>query len=154
MSHKANTTIKTVLLAFLAIAIIAGAYRLATDDNSKGSSLIGDNDKIVACYFHKTKRCQTCNKIEGLCHQAIKENFPDKLSNKEITWKVVDMDEFKGYREKYKLLNPTIIFTKKVNGTEKFVNLDKQIWELIHKDKDALKTVVAEELEKFILEAQ
>ena len=51
----------------------------AVKDSTEVKEAAGVTDKVVAYYFHGTRRCANCRKIEAYSHEAIEVGFVKEL---------------------------------------------------------------------------
>lgn len=94
-------------------------------------------DKFIAYYFHGTRRCATCKKLEAYSTEAVLTGFPDQLKSGLLEWRVVNIDEEENehFVEDYQLYTKAVIISHLVDNKEvEWKNLDK-IWNLVG-DKD------------------
>ena len=107
--------------------------------------------KIIVFYFHGTARCRTCNLIEKLTKEAVKERFGDEIRRGLIEMKVVDVQkpENNHYISDYQLYTKTVIVSDMIEGKEhRWKNLQR-IWELTYKDA-AFKEYVQKEVGAYL----
>ncbi|MBD3219246.1 MAG: hypothetical protein GF310_13305 [candidate division Zixibacteria bacterium] len=107
--------------------------------------------KVIAYYFHSTRRCATCKKLEEYAREAIEGGFEDELENGTLEMKAVntDEDENKHYIDDYKLYTKALILSRVNDGEEvEWVNLDK-IWKLVG-NEDKYKAYVTSGVEEFL----
>ncbi|HER00668.1 MAG TPA: hypothetical protein ENO22_15135 [candidate division Zixibacteria bacterium] len=127
--------------------------KAATDslaDKEAEAESISDS-KIIAYYFHSTRRCVTCRKLEEYSREAIEEGFEDELEKGVLEIKAVNTDEKQNehFIEDYKLYTKALILSKIENGEEvEWVNLDK-IWKLVS-DEEKYKSYVISEVKEFL----
>ena len=85
-------------------------------------------NRVVAYYFHGTRRCANCKKIEAYSQEAVEKGFPDELKSGRLEWHVINTDESENrhYVDDYKLYTKSVIVTK-VNDTAEtdWKNLEK-----------------------------
>ena len=121
-----------------------------TDSAAIGQS-VDSSDIFIAYYFHSTRRCATCKKLEAYTTEAVQNGFPEQLKSGRLEWRVVniDEDEFKHYIDDYKLYTKTVILSHIVNGKEtEWINLDK-IWNLVG-DKEKYVKYIQDEVGAFL----
>jgi hypothetical protein len=107
--------------------------------------------KTIVYYFHTTRRCASCKKIETYSTEAISTAFTEQLENGDIEFKMINTDEEENahYNEDYQLYTKSLILSKVVGGQEtKWVNLEK-IWELLG-DQEKFAKYVVHGIEDFI----
>jgi len=109
--------------------------------------------KIVAYYFHGTRRCATCKKIEAYTEEAVTGGFEKELASGQLEWHVVNTDEENNrhYMTDYKLYTKSLVITEVKDGEElRWKNLPK-IWELVN-SKDKFIEHVQSEITAFLEE--
>jgi hypothetical protein len=100
---------------------------VATADNATSTKVTcAENQKsseVKAYYFHATRRCATCQAVEAVSKEAIKEYYGNK-----VTFESINSEEEKNSPliKKYKVSGQTLLITngdKKVNLTnDAFLN--------------------------------
>jgi len=100
-------------------------------------------DKIVAYYFHGTRRCVTCKKIEAYSQESIEKNFAKEMENGLLEFKPVNFDEEenKHFIDDYKLYTKSLVICGYDKGKQiKWKNLEK-VWEHVNDKEDFFKYV-------------
>jgi hypothetical protein len=103
--------------------------------------------KIIAYYFHGTRRCASCMKIEAYSQEAVQAGFAEDLKSGKMEWHVINTDESPNahYEKDYQLYTKSLILSRVENGKEiKWKNLEK-VWELLG-DKEAFIKYVQDEV--------
>lgn len=117
---------------------------LNTVDNSDISSdSTTQAPEVIAYYFHSTRRCVSCKKIEAYSKEAIESGFEKELANGELAFYSINIDkpEYKYFIEDYQLYTKSLIICDMKNGKQtRWKNLSK-IWQLLHNKQDFLKYV-------------
>ena len=67
----------------------------ANSENTK-EEVSTKTEKIEVYYFHYSRRCATCVAVEEETVRILKELYPEKMENNEITFLSIDMDEKEG----------------------------------------------------------
>ena len=82
-------------------------------ENNKNSAKVGE---VKAYYFHATRRCATCQAVEDVTKEAIKEYYGDS-----VTFESINRDEDKDnpLMTKYKINGQTLLLVSR----DKMVNL-------------------------------
>lgn len=107
--------------------------------------------KIIVFYFHGNVRCYTCNLIEKLTKEAVKEGFGDEIKKGLIEIKVVNVQdpENNHYIRDYRLYSKSVIVSDTTEGKEqRWKNLQK-VWELTRKDAE-FKEYVQKEVREYL----
>jgi hypothetical protein len=111
--------------------------------------------RVIACYFHTTKRCASCMKIEAYSQEAIEGAFADEIKNGRVVWRVVNVEE-KGnehFVKDYQLFTKSVVLIDEREGRqEAWKNLPK-VWELLN-DKNAFVSYVREETRAYLAEGR
>jgi len=108
-------------------------------------------EKIVVYYFHGTKRCATCKKLEAYSEEAIKGKFQKELEDGRLEFLPVNYDdeENKHFIDDYKLYTKALVVCEFKDGQQvAWKNLDK-IWEKVN-DKDEYLEYVQNEIAPYL----
>jgi thiol-disulfide isomerase/thioredoxin len=87
-------------------------------------------DRVVAMYFHRTKRCPTCLKMGTYSEEAVKKGFSKEIKNGKVEFHYIDFQDKKNaaLKKAYRVSGPALVIAKvtdkKVAG---FKHL-KDIW--------------------------
>ena len=100
---------------------------------------------IEVYYFHYSRRCATCVAVEEETQRILKELYPEKMENNEITFLSVDMDEKEGKElaKKMRVSGQSLLF---IQGYKQ-INLTSDAFLYANSNPDKLK----EKIEKTIL---
>ena len=107
--------------------------------------------KVIVFYFHGNLRCYTCNLIEQLTKEAVKEGFGDEIKKGIIEMKVVNVQDPANnhYIKDYQLYTKSVIISDMIQGKEqKWKNL-QMVWELTRKNA-AFKAYVQKEVREYL----
>jgi hypothetical protein len=158
--------IKAILTAMLIIIVSGTPFMTGTSADEKPKadsatdttitktetapedSLQESTPEVVVYYFHTTRRCPSCRKIEAYSREAIETGFREELESgvMEFYAKNIDEPENKHFIGEYKLYTKSLIVTVLENGTEKeWKNLAK-VWQLL-RDKKAFLEYVQDEVQ-------
>jgi hypothetical protein len=168
MFKRATLILTLLLFAFSGLSLAQSSEKqesqklpLKTDtlkENNTGTTTLKETEaqekidsKVIAYYFHSTRRCATCKKLEEYAREAIEGGFEDELEKGTLEIMAVntDKDENKHYIDDYKLYTKALILSRVKEGEEvEWVNLDK-IWKLVG-NEDKYKAYVTSELEEFL----
>jgi len=140
-----------------AVALIAGSpllparSRPASDTRSAMTVTPAVQDGVVAYYFHTTKRCPSCRKIEAYSQLAVETGFPGDLASGRLQWRIVNIEE-KGnehFIKDYQLYTKSLILSEIRAGREvRWTNLAR-VWELLG-DEPAFVAYVQKETHAFL----
>jgi hypothetical protein len=144
---KVRFDLKKVIIIFGCLLILSGfnVVSFAEDEPDKKQvkepaadsiAKVEDNktsDKFVAYYFHSTKRCFTCKKLEAYAGEAFSSGFAEELADSTLVWQPINYDEKenKHFIKDYKLYTKALILSRIRDGEEiDWVNLEN-IWQLV-----------------------
>ncbi len=73
-----------------------------------------NDNNIEVYYFHYTHRCATCQAVEAVTEKSLKELYPEKMKNGEITFLSVniEVESNQSLVDRFKVGGQTLIFTK------------------------------------------
>jgi len=158
---KTGVTILTILVLcfFLTFAAFADDTRTAVNDSTQvqtESETAQPADSgasvVIAYYFHGTRRCPTCKKLEAYSQEAIETGFAGQLESGALKWRPVNIDEEgnEHFVQDYQLYTKSVILSK-VKGEKEITwkNLDK-IWTLVRGDKEAYLKYIQDEVTAFM----
>jgi len=115
-------------------------------DSTQAEKQAEVSDKVIAYYFHGTRRCASCRKIEAYSVEAVTTGFVDDLKGGTLEWQVINIDEDanKHYIKEYQLYTKSVILSHVKDGKEvAWKNLDK-VWTLLGNKQDFVDYVQAE----------
>ncbi len=107
--------------------------------------------KIIAYYFHGTRRCRTCVKIESMTRTVIQNNFQNELENGFLEWQPVNVDtnENKHFIKEFNLYTRSVVLSEIIDGKQaNYKNLD-QVWQLVNKE-DNFKKYIHNEIKIYL----
>ena len=105
----------------------------------------------MAYYFHGTKRCRTCLKIQAQAQEAIQTGLAEELRQGRLAWRPVNIEEpgNEHFAREYGVTGSTLVVADvKDNKPVRFAKLDKT-WDLVQ-DKPAFVDYVTTEVMAFI----
>jgi len=151
MNVKKLTTI--VLIVFILASITVLAVKQFSAKKATIADGVVKGTKIVAYYFHGTKRCPTCTKIEKYSRAAIDSFFAQPLKDGKLEFVTMNYDEPQNEHvwSDYKLAAQSLVLVHYKDGVQqKWENLS-QIWELVG-DEDQFYTYVKDGVDRFLKE--
>ena len=162
-----------IFLAFLIVSvpsIIAGqtirgnyAYGVKAEPSSAADSQtvsakpdsaqipVAETHQVLAYYFHGTRRCANCFKIESYTKEAIDSNFVSALKDSLLIFKIVNIDEkeYNHFIDDYKLYTKSVVLVDLHNGKQaRWKNLEK-VWDFLD-DKAGFKKYITDEVNVFL----
>ena len=92
-----------------------------------------NDTRIVACYFHRTERCPTCQKISQYIEGAVQDRFADETKSGDIGVKMIDyqVEESQHFTDYYEITGPTLIIMDIVDGKVKQYKRAPKVWAFV-----------------------
>ena len=126
-----------------------GSATVSTRDGSSDDQ--PDTIQVIAYYFHNTKRCRTCLKIETTAREAMEEVFAESFASGELAWHSLDMEkpENEHFVYDYSLAMPSLVLVL----TKEEIEIDwkrlDDTWSLI-RNKEKFVDYVVEETQGYL----
>lgn len=148
---KTKNILTIILLLFVVSSVGYLIVQEVIKEPSTQTEEITSGTKFIAYYFHRTKRCPTCIKIEQYINEAIKTGFADELKNNHLEWRIVNIED-KGnehFEDDYQLYAQAVVLVEIRDGQQqRWKNLE-QIWNMVG-NKDAFISYIQEEIKLFM----
>lgn len=141
------------LIAFVLISFTVLAVKQFSTPKATAADGVVEGTKIVAYYFHGTKRCPTCTKIEKYSHTAIDSFFAQPLKEGKLEFVTMNYDEPQNEHvwNDYQLTAQSLVLVCYKDGVQqKWRNLD-QIWDLVG-EEDQFYAYVKDNVDTFLKE--
>jgi len=137
-------TMKWMLLAVLFTSQLQ-ACNAQSSENKKasGENQISENKGVQVYYFHYTRRCATCNAVEEVSKQSLKEYYGDK-----VTFASVNLDDATS-EELAKKLNVEGQTLLVVNGPERF-DLTNDAFMNVNSKPEKLKALIKKTIDPLL----
>lgn len=146
--------IRASALALLISAVLLGlqADQVRPDDKTVKAPAdttvhAAPPDSVVACYFHRTFRCDRCLLMEACARDVIEHDFSAALNDSTLRWRTLDFERPEQAKnvEKYQLDGPALVLSHWSGGAEvSWVRVD-ELWDVID-DPEAVSERVRERL--------
>lgn len=93
--------------------------------------------KLIAYYFHRTQRCQTCLTIEAYTEEALNEAFPDALETGELEFRTVNLDEpaNEHFVDDFELAASSLVLVDYLDGEKIAWRNLPRVWELFGNER-------------------
>lgn len=144
----------------LAFALCALAWSFAKDTQKGNSCCAGglsvssttnapsakqEETPLTVYYFHGTRRCMTCNKIEQLTRAAINASHKDEIESGKMLFKAVNVEqpENEHFIADFDLATRSVV----VQRGARYERLDK-VWQLVHGDEAAFQRYIADAIRR------
>lgn len=129
----------------------AAGIRAGGTADSSAATLDTSAHKYIAYYFHGTRRCPSCIKIEAYTKEAVDSGFVKSLQSGLLEWRVVNTDESENehFLKEYQLFTKSVVLVDLRGGKQvKWTNLAK-VWDFLG-DKPAFVKYIQDELTAFM----
>ena len=162
---KAKSVVTALLLAFVVVSVgylvlreskpsAASGPAVSTPPASGPASASRPAPaaaQFVAYYFHGTRRCRTCLKIQAQAEEAIRTGLAEELKQRRLVWAPTNIEESgnEHFAAEYKVTGSTLVVAEVKDGKPvRFAKLDKT-WDLVN-EKPAFMDYVANEVVAFV----
>ncbi len=140
--------ISTLSIVLLSVIILVGAPRCNntianTDKNQANSEQVQNNSEVQAYYFHLTHRCVTCQAVEKVTGDALKELYGNKIAFQSIN---IEEDKENPLIEKYKISGQTLLIIK----GDKVIDLTNEAFMNARTNPDKLKSLIKSTVDSLI----
>jgi hypothetical protein len=139
---KFKPVVAVVLLASVVVSLAAVVLKEARTRPAAPSAppagtetpVTSASHKVIAYYFHRTVRCETCRAIEAQAHATIEAEFTDPLKNGVLEWHVINVEEAGNapFVKDYDLTTPSLVLVDLFNGQRVRWTKLNRVWELVH----------------------
>lgn len=123
---KAKKAVGLLLLLFVAASIavvVSREIKAARSAPDAGTAVATPTAEGVlnVYYFHATRRCQTCTRIEALAREAVETKFAGEIADGRVVFKSLNLEEPENTRfiEAFDLVSNTVVM-QQGNAFEKF----------------------------------
>ncbi len=135
---KKAISILTFVLVVGLLSVNAQCCKKPTSD-CKSSTNTACNEQchtdVKAYYFHATHRCATCQAVESVTKDALKEYYGDKVAFQSLN---IEDEKDKALVEKYKVSGQTLLIIK----GDKVINLTNDAFMNARSNPDKLKAKI------------
>ncbi len=124
---------KLLLIIGLAISIGCGGIPEKSGEPARSADRLAKSPEVVAYYFHRTTRCETCIKIEKLSQSMIESRFSDELGSGQLAFKAVNYDEPENvhFSKDFDLSSPSLVLVRTQDGKPKRWKTLQEVWSLV-----------------------
>ncbi|MGN0826319.1 MAG: nitrophenyl compound nitroreductase subunit ArsF family protein [Kiritimatiellia bacterium] len=97
-------------------------------------------------WFHRTRRCPTCNRIEAAVRQTLGDAFPEEVAKGRVVFRSVNLDapENRPFVDRFQLTSGTLV----IQRGDRFERMD-EVWRLV-RDEPALASRLCTRLRTFL----
>ena len=130
-----------VTIAFLAAPgllslVSAGSGEVGPSGDTAGGEAANADREVVLYYFHGTRRCNTCRKIESYAQSAVESNFKDKLQAGALRWEVLNTDESVNahFVDDFGLVSSSLVVVEMKGGDVVRHDVLQEAWTLVRNE--------------------
>jgi len=151
---NAKSIVTVFLLLFVAASVVwlvMGESNIEQTMTTEAVATPAAESGFVATYFHGTRRCATCEKLEEYSRKSVRSGFAEQLDSGQLQWRVINFDQPENdhFLTDYGLTYQSIVITYvEADSVIRWKNLSK-IWDLVG-DEDAFVAYVQTEISDFI----
>lgn len=143
-------------LLFIAIVLIIASCNQGKESKEEKENKTTEeiaanpNLKLQIYYFHSTRRCPTCNKIESTTEKLLQTEFAQEMEEGVIAFSSINIDkkENNSLVEKYEVFGSSLHLVEIIDGKEKDIDLTEFAFSNINSNTD----LFYDELKKKITE--
>ena len=84
---------KQLLFSSLLLMLTFGSISCTAQDNKQTKSEITNNQTIEVYYFHFTRRCFTCNKVEEESKKALETLYSEEIQKGTVKFTSINLDD-------------------------------------------------------------
>lgn len=138
MKNK-NTYLSLITFVVIVFGFLSCGNQTSANTEAKAEVVVSDidssNNELRAYYFHATRRCATCQAVESVVVEALKEFYGDK-----IVLQLINRDEEKEnpLLAKYKVSGQTLLIVK----GSKVINLTNDAFMNARSNPEKLKETI------------
>ena len=126
-------------------ALAGGCSPSAQDDPApvRANFSQASGRQVVVYYLHRTFRCVSCNHMEQMTHDALKEAFAGELVSGSVRWQTADFQQKEQLGQRYEATSPSVVVVSTVDGRETGYRRLDVLW-LLRDDPAAFRTTLTE----------
>jgi len=141
-----------LLLAFVAASVVTLIVQEVRGDRG-GTELFGaaPPDGVLAVYFHRTKRCDSCRTMESVARRTVEKDFAGPSAEGRLGWRTVNLDAPGNGRfaDDYNLAASSVVLIEVKGGKPgRWKSLDRA-WDFLEKE-DSLAEFYRKEVGAFL----
>lgn len=123
--------LRFILLAFVLASlawVVVRETKTVKPQSESETAVAAKADALIVYYFHGSRRCTTCMKIEELASQAVTANFAEKLASGDVVFRSVNLEApgNEHFVKDFDLITNTVVMQR----GDKFEKFD-DIWDLV-----------------------
>lgn len=134
MKPRTQIVLIGTLLFVATVSIIAADSPSSKPSAPAPAATNAANQQVIAYYFHRTIRCETCLEIEKQAKAVIERQFKTELDAKRLVFKPVNYQQPENthFLQDYKLPCPSLVLVRQKNSKDEKWTLLDDTWQLVH----------------------
>ena len=131
--------IRALVTGTLLLLAVGGAVYVLVGGDGGGDEAVANSlpaDGVVVYYFHGTKRCGTCNKMERLTAEVINDRFSERRRDGSVAFRAVNLesDATRHFITEFELASKAVVMVERGGGKDLAWRRLDAIWEKIADD--------------------
>jgi len=122
-----------VLLAVATVVVAALLKESPTQPAVAPTPPVTASHRVVAYYFHRTVRCDTCRLIEAQARAVIETEFAAALQTGALEWHAINIEEpgNEAFAKAYDLTVPALVLVEFLDGRQARWTKLNRVWDLV-----------------------
>jgi len=106
----------------------------------------GPSHQVMACYFHRTNRCPTCQRISAYIEESVQTGFASQVKEGAVKMVMIDFQDPRNqqYTAAYKIAGPTLVIMDIRDGKVTSWKPAPKVWSLVGNKDEFFKYVQTE----------
>ena len=102
--------------------------------------------QVIVCYFHRTVRCPTCQRISAYIEESVKTGFASQVKAGSVKMLMIDFQDSRNqqYTQAYGIEGPTLVLMDVQDGKVKAWKPAPKVWSLVGQKDEFFKYVQGE----------
>lgn len=102
--------------------------------------------QVIACYFHRTVRCPTCQKISAYIEESVNAGYAQQIKDGGVKVVMIDFQDAKNqnFTKAYRITGPTLVLMNVKDGKVAEWKAAPKVWSLVGQKDQFVKYVQGE----------
>jgi hypothetical protein len=133
------------------LAICFGGLQQAPGAEAADKPAVAPSHQVIACYFHRTSRCPTCERISDYIEEAIGTGFKAEVKAGNVKIVMMDYQKEKNqkYAQAYQVISPTLVLLDVHDGKVTSWKAAPKVWSLVARKAEFF-SYVQDELRSYL----
>lgn len=136
-----SRVMRVAIIASMTV-VVSTVAQFALAQNQAGAPL----HQVVACYFHRTVRCPTCQKIGAYIEESVNTGFAPQIKDGSMKIVMIDFQNAKNqnFTQAYRITGPTLVLMDVKDGKVVAWKAAPKVWSLVGQKDQFVKYVQGE----------